>query len=196
MQVLGVDISDTALLLARDNLKHNVIQGHLSQHALNQVSFAKADILPQSFHPHGLPANHSEWDIVISNPPYISEAGFSKDTNRSVRNWEPKLALVPPIDQGAYLKNVQSEDIFYHRILDTARATNARILLMEVGDLQQALRVSRMTLDMKHWSLVEIWKDWPDQQLDFPKEVEEATVGHHRIRIRGSGQGRSVLCRR
>jgi methylase of polypeptide subunit release factors len=183
-------------MLARENVKHNVLKGHLPQQALKQVTFVKADVLSQLSYPQELSTDHSEWDIVISNPPYISEAGFNKDTSRSVRNWEPKLALVPPTDQGAYLKNVQSEDIFYHRILDTARATNARILLMEVGDLQQALRVSRMTLDMKHWSLVEIWKDWPDQQLDFPKKVEEAAVGHHRIRIRGSGQGRSVLCRR
>lgn len=196
MQVLGVDISDTALLLARDNLKHNVMQGHLSQHALNQVSFVKADILPQSFHPHGLSADHSEWDIVISNPPYISEAGFSKDTNRSVRNWEPKLALVPPKTRDGDLTHSQAEDVFYYKILDTARAGSARIVLMEVGDLQQALRVAQIALNMGLWSLVEVWRDWPDQEPDRPEEVEEAAVGQHRIRIRGSGHGRSVLCRR
>ncbi len=36
-----------------------------------------------------------KWDILISNPPYISPRGFAKQTSRSVRNWEPKLALVP-----------------------------------------------------------------------------------------------------
>jgi methylase of polypeptide subunit release factors len=196
IQVLGVDISDTALLLARDNLGHNVMQGHLSQHALNQVSFVKADILPQSFHPHELSADHSEWDIVISNPPYISEAGFSKDTNRSVRNWEPKLALVPPKTRDGDLTHSQAEDVFYYKILDTARAGSAQIVLMEVGDLQQALRVAQIALNMGLWSLVEVWRDWPDQEPDRPEEVEEAAVGQLRIRIRGSGHGRSVLCRR
>jgi methylase of polypeptide subunit release factors len=196
MQILGVDISDSALVLARDNLKHNVMQGHLSRQALNQVSFVKADVLSQSFYPQGPAADRSEWDIVISNPPYISEAGFSKDTNRSVRNWEPKLALVPPKSENRDSTHSQAEDVFYYKILDTARAGNARIVLMEVGDLQQALRVAQIALNMGLWRLVEVWRDWPDQEPNGPKEVEEAVVGRHPIFIRGSGHGRSVLCRR
>lgn len=197
MQVLGVDISDAALLLARDNLKHNVMQGHLSQQAVNQVSFVKADVLSQYFHLQELSTDHSEWDIVISNPPYISEAGFNKDTNRSVRNWEPKLALLPPKAPGGKITHSQAEDVFYYKILDMARAGSARIVLMEVGNLQQALRVAQIALNMGLWSLVEVWRDWPDQQPDILNEVEEeAVAGQHRIRIRGSGHGRSVLCRR
>lgn len=40
-----------------------------------------------------------EWDLLTSNPPYISPRGFSVSTSRSVRNWEPKLALVPPVER-------------------------------------------------------------------------------------------------
>jgi HemK-like putative methylase len=195
MQVVGVDISDTALMLARDNVKHNVMQGHLIQQALKQVSFLKADVLSESFNLQELSVNHSKWDMVVSNPPYISEAGFSKDTNRSVRNWEPKLALVPPKAQIRDSTHLQAEDIFYYKILDTAWGGSARNLLMEVGDLQQALRVARIALSMKLWSLVEVWRDWPDQRPETPK-VEEAVIDHHTVRIRGSGHGRSVLCRR
>ncbi|KAI1178533.1 S-adenosyl-L-methionine-dependent methyltransferase [Nemania sp. FL0916] len=36
-------------------------------------------------------------DILVSNPPYISQRGFAVDTARSVRHYEPKLALVPPL---------------------------------------------------------------------------------------------------
>lgn len=196
MQVVGVDISDTALMLARQNVKHNVLRGHLPQQALKQVSFTKADVLYQSFHPQELSPDHSKWDIVISNPPYISEAGFSQDTNRSVRNWEPKLALVPPGAQKGDSTHLHAEDIFYNKILDSAKAGSARIVLMEVGDLQQALRVAKIALDMKLWSLVDIWRDWPDQLRDMTSEVGEAPIGQNKIWVRGSGHGRSVLCRR
>ena len=40
-----------------------------------------------------------QWDLLTSNPPYISPSGFSLSTSRSVRNWEPKLALVPPVER-------------------------------------------------------------------------------------------------
>jgi len=196
MQVLGVDISDTALKLARDNLKHNILQGHLAEPALHHISFMKADVLSASFHPRDLSSNDSEWDIVISNPPYISETGFNKNTNRSVRNWEPKLALVPQKVQDRELSHSQAEDVFYYKILDAARLGNARVVLMEVGDLQQALRVAHIAVNMGLWSMVEIWRDWPDQQPDLPNELEEAVVSQHRIRVRGTGHGRSVLCRR
>ncbi len=195
-QVLGVDLSDRALMLARENVKHNAVKGHLSQQALNQVSFVQADVLSPSFRPLELSVDHLEWDIVISNPPYISETGFNKDTNRSVRNWEPKLALVPPSVQYRDFTHSHAEDIFYYKILDTARAGSARVVLMEVGDLQQALRVAQVALNTGLWNLVEIWRDWPDQQPEIPNKVEDVVIGEHRIRIRGTGKGRSVLCRR
>jgi methylase of polypeptide subunit release factors len=192
IDVLGIDISDTALRLARDNLQHNVKEGLLAQPALEQVSFVKADILSDDIGRHW--GTNSTWDIVISNPPYISEAGFNKDANRSVRNWEPKLALVPPIIENDGALPSHTEDIFYNKILDITRAGGARLLLMEVGDLQQALRVAQLALDTKLWSLVEVWRDWPDQKADQSIEAQEAVVGDELIQIRGSGHGRSVFC--
>lgn len=82
------------------------------------------------------------WDLIVSNPPYISPESFSKDTTRSVRNFEPKLALVPDDDllststsdpasasastslepsndmDTSLVSSCQPEDIFYARILD------------------------------------------------------------------------------
>jgi len=195
IRVLGIEISDSALQLSRDNLQHNVKGGFLARQALEQVSFVKADILSNTSYLERHPESPSAWDIVISNPPYISQVGFSKDTNRSVRNWEPKLALVPPVIQIGDPYPLHAEDIFYHKILGVARAGSAGIVLMEVGDMQQALRVAQMALNIGLWSLVEIWRDWPDQEPDRPKEVAEAVVGGQRIQIRGSGHGRSVFCR-
>jgi methylase of polypeptide subunit release factors len=184
------------LILARDNVKYNVKQGRLPEQALNQISFVKADVLSPYFDVQELSEEYSKWDIVISNPPYISEIGFSKDTERSVRKWEPKLALVPPSTQDEESTHLHSEDIFYCKILKAAKAGGSPIVLMEVGDLQQASRVVQIALNMKIWSLIEIWRDWPSQQSDACNEPEEIVIGKQKIRIRGSGHGRSVLCRR
>jgi methylase of polypeptide subunit release factors len=196
MEVLGVDISDAALKLARENLVHNVATGHLAATALHGVSFMKEDLLSDDILPGRQRLYDNTWDIVISNPPYISQSGFDKDTSRSVRNWEPKLALVPPDIQLDDPRWSRKEDIFYPRILDIAMSSNARIALMEVADTGQALRVARMALDAGFWKSVEIWRDWPAHNDPFAEPIQEAILGGHVIAFRGVGHGRAVFCRR
>jgi len=41
------------------------------------------------------PSDGQPIDLLVCNPPYISHRGFATQTTRSVRNFEPKLALVP-----------------------------------------------------------------------------------------------------
>jgi methylase of polypeptide subunit release factors len=193
IQILGLDISDLALKLARDNLRHNINLGHLDVHAEQQVSFGKADILRGEFHKEGLGQGLLPWDVVISNPPYISQGGFDTNAERSVRNWEPKLALVAPIVEERNPAVRNAEDVFYYNILNIADVVTARIVLMEVGNTEQALRVSSIAAGMEKWSSVEIWRDWPDQRGD---KFEQTLVGKTIIRMRGSGHGRSVVCRK
>ncbi|KAM7219922.1 putative mitochondrial N(5)-glutamine methyltransferase mtq1 [Rhypophila decipiens] len=102
--------------------------------------------------------SRNKWDLIISNPPYISSTSFSRDTTRSVRNFEPKLALVPPPqvatgatdnDSTISLTSIccRPEDIFYARILDLSRRTlKPRRILFEVADLRQARRVVELAL--------------------------------------------------
>jgi HemK-like putative methylase len=196
IEVLGVDISNSAIRLANENLRHNIIHGHLPRKGLSRVSFLKADVLSHKFAESESRISHSAWDIVISNPPYISQKGFGKDTQRSVRNWEPKLALVPRIDENITMEDSHLEDIFYYRILKVAEAANSRVVLMEVGDMDQAIRVSRIAIDIGIWTSVEIWKDWLDKCSDQLTDKEEVFVREHRIAVKGFGNGRSVICRR
>lgn len=96
------------------------------------------------------------FDILVSNPPYISAAGFARSTERSVRNFEPKIALVPsaPPPSPAPPGDAESgsgpacrpEDAFYARLLAVADRVGARVLLFEVADLAQAMRVVHMLL--------------------------------------------------
>lgn len=138
-------------------------------------------------------------DVLICNPPYISPWGFIHQTERSVRKYEPKLAQVPMV---TYPGNHKPEDVFYARLLDIGTRTRARVMLFEVGDLDQALRVVRMALEHQElkskWRtvVVAVWRDWPDAaplENEAASSVVEAGKESIEVKISGSGHGRSVF---
>ena len=155
LKILGLDISEDAVSLAEENLQRNVKNGRLSEAASHkyeywkkllkkkkfmakkmkdpQVQFLVHDILMR-----GLPRCFGHFDIIISNPPYISHEAFKTETTRSVRNWEPKIALVPFARQIDWLENrlksVNESDIFYYQLLRIYNWNRSKVLLMEVGD--------------------------------------------------------------
>ncbi|CAD6591784.1 MAG: hypothetical protein ASARMPRED_005600 [Alectoria sarmentosa] len=138
----GVDISPAATTLANKNLSHNISSNQLPQNAREQISFVRNDI----FAARANAWNQSKWDILISNPPYISPTSFNSTTTRSVRNYEPRSALVPagtPSPKGR-VAEVDAGDTFYPRLLEIAEQVSAQVLLIEVGGLEQAFRVVAM----------------------------------------------------
>ena len=104
-------------------------------------------------------------DIIVSNPPYISPQQYNPGgtTTKSVRNFEPKLALVPP--ESFVFDNVDQADQFYAALLHIAIATKAKLLVMEVGDTEQALRAKKMCMEYQE-TWVEIWNDDSDVVID------------------------------
>lgn len=186
-EILGIDISPKAIALANQNLHHNVALGRLPQSAKKQIKFRQADIfLENTF-------QRNNWDVVISNPPYISPHGFNKDTSRSVRNYEPKIALVP-LCGGTNRTNLTPQtdssisDTFYPKLLDIAEKSNTCSLLVEVADLEQARRVLTQAVRRCSWENFEIWRDWPDMKTTSKVLINGATVD-----IIGEGNGRSIL---
>jgi methylase of polypeptide subunit release factors len=230
LDVLGVDISYTAVELARHNQRSTQQQHHhhiadlmddppangfeidCQRDALSNAKFLQADILSESGDPSRAidlviesrdnhanqpvdiwTALHREgygnkWDIIISNPPYISPKHFYTTTTRSVRNYEPKLALVPP-PMTPHLTDEQQGDLFYPRLLHLANKFKSKMLLMEVADLEQAERVSALVLEGGNWSDVEIWCDEPGLPSDPQRKSCLCDVP-----ILGQGNGRSVFC--
>ena len=73
--ILSLDISDNALIKARENADY---------HKTENVRFTKVDILNEL--PDG------KFDIIISNPPYISYDEM-QDIMIDVKDFEPELAL-------------------------------------------------------------------------------------------------------
>jgi hypothetical protein len=190
---LGVDISDKALRLATHNLQRLRKSGQLVD--MGNVEFLQADILVDPFADQRKGAlslkaalnyrsQPSFWDILISNPPYISPFAFWKTTTRSVRGFEPKLALVPP--PTAKQTDTEQGDMFYPRLLEIARDVEAKIVLLEVADMEQALRVAQRAHDMDIFDGMEIWREQPDGVAGVATE--------HLIPVVGEGNARSVLC--
>jgi methylase of polypeptide subunit release factors len=207
LEVVGVDISSPAIDLANKNLQRLVSDGTL--HPAPNLSFVQADILAtKDTEETGLlsldtalqqhtAASHKRgnWDILISNPPYISPAAFAHTTTRSVKRYEPLLALVPslptssstPQDVDQATQDQSQGDLFYPRLLSIAADLSVKVVLFEVADLEQAKRVAGMVEKQGIWDGVEIWRDDPSYGRT------EMEMG---IKVLGTGNGRSVVAYR
>lgn len=108
--VTAIDISERALACAREN----------AQSLKVRVNFLKGDILD-------LNALPGEWDVIVSNPPYVLESE-KKSMEPHVLDFEPHLALFTP----------DSDPLrFYTPIIDywqTHRAPGG-MLFMEINPL-------------------------------------------------------------
>ncbi|EPS40659.1 hypothetical protein H072_5449 [Dactylellina haptotyla CBS 200.50] len=162
-RILGVDVSEKALKLAQRSLEYNVTKNSLQKTTREHVGFLKGDLLTSnrtqlyekisSF--FGL-KDDKTLGIVISNPPYISPTGYWKETARSVRLFEPKLALVPLATHN--LVSEYQEDLFYPIVEDVAQYFQAKALVLETGGGEQSERVQAM-LKTKGWE-TSIWTDF------------------------------------
>lgn len=203
VQAAGIDISPQALALSARNLRHNFpslspntdIRFEYGDVLLNTVEAAQESL--QAEESRNWWYGDHEWDVVTANPPYISQHGFNKDTERSVRNFEPKLALVPEAAESVSADK-HPEDIFYPAITIKAEALKAKVLLMEVAGTEQALRVAHIIKEDGdgYWRRVEIWADDPDAELGhktLPGNVKKQ-LHELQVQFRGAGAGRSVVC--
>ncbi|KAI9683804.1 MAG: hypothetical protein M1829_004138 [Trizodia sp. TS-e1964] len=199
LQVLGIDISPQSVRLAQENLRTNIRNHSLAPSAGKHVQFTRGNIFADGFSPVWNPGTPGtldgngddgmkEWDILISNPPYISITGFCKETSRSVRNWEPKLALVPKYSD---CSGEEDGDSFYPRLLSIGEQARTKLVLLEVADLAQARRVVRTARSCasRYWQRIEIWRDFPSQG-----NASTTIVDGEEIVLLGDGHARAVIC--
>ena len=79
-QIVAVDISQEALDIAKENAGLNRVGG--------RIQFIRDDIFDSAF----ILKIGGNFDIIVSNPPYISETEF-QSLPEEVRNYEPEIAL-------------------------------------------------------------------------------------------------------
>lgn len=199
LEVLGLDVSPQAVSLSRSNIVHNIRLGHLPDSRPTQnLNIQQGDI----FRDEAIETlAERNWDVMVSNPPYISRHAWHYGGGHigySVRKYEPSLALIPG-DDIPVPAQWEHEDVFYARLLDIAWRFKSRVILLEVGDESQALRViSRLyqhKLSAK--SHVQVWRDWPDlaPSGDEHAVLEFTTKNGSRqtVPIKGGGNIRSIF---
>lgn len=106
-EVYASDISDQALNLARENAENNHVD----------IDFRKGDL----FEPFD---KDEKFDLIVCNPPYISEQEY-QSLERSVKDYEPKLALTPGVSGLEIYKRI-AESIHLH-------LSRAGCLALEIG---------------------------------------------------------------
>lgn len=201
LRVRGVDISPQAMSLARRNLRDNIRTLALAQPGERQtIAFTQGSVFDNDF-VKDLAAESGPWDVLVSNPPYISRDTWTHGRDQmghSVKKYEPRLALVPQDDVPSY-PGVEHEDVFYWRLLDVAVSSRTKMVVFEVGDEAQAIRVAGMALareELHKWT-VELWRDWPDltpcddEAQSF--DIEGPRHGTCPVAVRGSGNVRCVV---
>lgn len=88
-EVSAWDISEKALAVARENALHNNVR----------IAFSCMDVFNE-------PTDISVFDIIVSNPPYITESERA-EMERNVLDYEPETALfVPDIDPLRFYRRI------------------------------------------------------------------------------------------
>ncbi|KAJ3532900.1 hypothetical protein NM208_g8231 [Fusarium decemcellulare] len=204
LDVRGVEISPIALQLANENIVHNIKIGSLARPTEKQrLAIIRGDVFSDS----GIQQlADRRWDVLISNPPYVSQDVWNHGRGQlgySVRKYEPRLALVPG-DNIPRPAQCDPADVFYSRFLDIAVLLKPKVILLEIGDENQARRVLQLYLahPIAENFRAQVWRDWPDlepaEDLDPFMDVTISRSGDNGVRVlvKGSGLIRSILIRR
>lgn len=88
---------------------------------------------------------NDSWHVLVSNPPYVSPVQYRRTTTRSVRHFEPRVALVPPSSSGQYGLDGTSTSRTGPRegkagLSDAARGAGRRAQWEKAGDEKAAGR--------------------------------------------------------
>jgi len=133
--IAATDISEKALKVAKINAEENKVD--------DRITFLKGDLLE--------PVGDSKFDIIVSNPPYVSTKEMT-ELPKDIRR-EPFIALWGGED---------GLD-FYRRITDSAYANLKKggFLMLEIG-WQQAQSVYELCIQ-KGFNNCIVLKDWSDK---------------------------------
>ncbi len=134
-KIVAIDSSTDALYMARKNSDLNNTE--------NQIEFIEWDINSQDLFPENV------FDIVVSNPPYVSETDFI-NLQPELKVYEPKIALT---DNG--------DGLSFHKTI----CTKSKVLLKPGGKIfleagmGQAEKIKEILLN-NNYSTVKLKKDY------------------------------------
>ena len=133
-RAVGVDISPAAIEIAEENATRN--------HVRERISFVVSDCFK------ALHDEDSSFDMIVSNPPYVTTKSFS-GLQREVRDYEPRVALSPGETGLEIISRLLIESPFHLKPLGQ--------LLIEIGfDQGNAVRAM---IDFNVWEMLDIHPD-------------------------------------
>jgi len=135
--VVGIDISEEAIETSTRNAKLNGVE--------SQLMFVKKNIL------NGIEINENSFDVVVSNPPYVSVANFV-NLDPELRLYEPQIALTDESDGLSFYRNIS--------VLSRSLLKNNGKLFFEIG-AGQSDAVKKILIDSDYKNIV-IIKDYSD----------------------------------
>jgi release factor glutamine methyltransferase len=136
--IVATDVSDTALEVAEKNIIKNGLG--------NRVKLLKGDLF-EPIIPGLVPA---KFDLIVCNPPYVSEPEFEK-LPANVKNFEPKVALTAGPEGLDIIKRIITQA---GPFLKPAAA-----LMIEIGN-NQGSAVHKLLEDTEHFDTITIEKDY------------------------------------
>jgi len=133
--ITAIDISDAAITVAQNNARLNGVE--------EKISFSQMDFL----NPADLTVLKKNYDVIVSNPPYISNGEFVK-LPQEVKNFEPEIAL----------NDMADGYVFYRALADFApqKLEGNGLLAMEIG-MGQSQTIKKLM--QKHFTKINIDAD-------------------------------------
>lgn len=131
VEIIGSDISDGALEVARNNAKSNQVD----------VDFYKSDVLEKFI------KENYKFDLIISNPPYVS---YDYELPNKIIEHEPKMALYA-LEDGMY---------YYRKIMqDSKLVLNSKgSIVFEIG-YNQKEKIINLAQELLTNYTIEVKKD-------------------------------------
>ena len=133
--VTAIDLSAEAIDVAKQNAEENEVA--------DRIEFFVHNIKSDEF-------SHSGYDMIISNPPYISFDTMSS-LSADIREWEPESALTDFSDGLDMIKEVIN--------LSMGRLNENGIILIEIGGNRQSEPLKKM-LSEAGYSNIEVESDY------------------------------------
>ncbi len=160
-KIIATDISAEALALAKENAKrHNVVERieFLQSNGFELMSEGRVTRVPESNietkigDSHSSPLRKMEFDLIISNPPYIPSAEIAT-LQPEVRDFDPRIALDGGTDGLGFYRLIASHATAFLK-------TGGKVML-EFGD-GQAEAVQKIFEDEK-WIVESVEQDYSHQ---------------------------------
>ena len=93
-KIVSTDISEEALLIAKENSERHNVSG--------RIKFVKHNILKNDLN------NFPMFDIVVSNPPYVSKESFSS-LQKEIKDYEPGIAVTDEKDGLTFYREISAK---------------------------------------------------------------------------------------